>query len=544
MPFKGAANLPVGSQLDTSKGRVALTSAADTGGVKTQTSDFYSRDLPGQADGARRRSPRSRAALITDLVMKGQIARSQCAPLKGARAAAVVGQEEEEGPEGGAREAVGQRQGQVPHRAASTARRRCAARSGSSRIAARGRFTKVSARDGPACATCRRKKTVTVEGRATRYLARAAARRRRRRNERSSVSPSDSTDRGQDERIGRVGAPGERRGRWLAVRGRVRDGAARCRPRPRARPTPRSTASPLNIYANDNGQLQVAFDGSAHRRVLSRRPRAPAYAGLNIGPAPISAPRAPFVGLRLPAARSFTPATRSRRSAATAAPAIRGCSRPATARGQRPARIPSVHVDRATHLRQRVRRTSPLDLRRLETTATRPTLQRPRLPSPPTSTSPATTPASGFFDPGPPRQVGGINPGAAAARARLVEVDASGRHYQEARLHDPATSIRNSTSERRRASPTPSTRRSSTTAPASQWDFASLWSLGAQPDGHGRLALPRASTPSTLVAASATQTVGPDRDGHRHGAQQRRQPRCRAAPSATRSPARTPAAAR
>ena len=41
VPLTGAANVPVGSQLDTSKGRVALTSAADTGGAKTQTSDFY-----------------------------------------------------------------------------------------------------------------------------------------------------------------------------------------------------------------------------------------------------------------------------------------------------------------------------------------------------------------------------------------------------------------------------------------------------------------------------------------------------------------------
>ena len=41
VPFTGAANIPVGSQLDTSKGRVALTSAADTGGAKTQTSHFY-----------------------------------------------------------------------------------------------------------------------------------------------------------------------------------------------------------------------------------------------------------------------------------------------------------------------------------------------------------------------------------------------------------------------------------------------------------------------------------------------------------------------
>ena len=40
VPFTGAANVPVGSQLDTSKGRVALTSASDTGGAKTQTSDF------------------------------------------------------------------------------------------------------------------------------------------------------------------------------------------------------------------------------------------------------------------------------------------------------------------------------------------------------------------------------------------------------------------------------------------------------------------------------------------------------------------------
>ena len=58
----GAANIPVGSQLDTSKGRVALTSAADTGGKKTQTSDFYEgifqvkqavpKKKPKKADGA------------------------------------------------------------------------------------------------------------------------------------------------------------------------------------------------------------------------------------------------------------------------------------------------------------------------------------------------------------------------------------------------------------------------------------------------------------------------------------------------------------
>ena len=88
VPFTGAANIPVGSQLDTSKGRVALTSAADTGGKKTQTST----STTGSSRSSRRcpkKKPKKAKALITDLVMKGQIARSQCAPLKGARAAAT-----------------------------------------------------------------------------------------------------------------------------------------------------------------------------------------------------------------------------------------------------------------------------------------------------------------------------------------------------------------------------------------------------------------------------------------------------------------------
>jgi hypothetical protein len=87
VPLTGPLQIPVGSQLDTTKGRVALTSASDTGASKTQSSDFYQgifqvkQKLP-------KRKPGKPAALTTDLVMKGQIARSQCAPLKGARAAA------------------------------------------------------------------------------------------------------------------------------------------------------------------------------------------------------------------------------------------------------------------------------------------------------------------------------------------------------------------------------------------------------------------------------------------------------------------------
>jgi hypothetical protein len=97
VPFKGAANIPVGSQLDTRKGRVALTSAADTGGAKTQTSDFY-QGIFQVKQSVPKQKPKKPKALITDLVMKGQIARSQCAPLKGARAAAVDAKKKKKGP--------------------------------------------------------------------------------------------------------------------------------------------------------------------------------------------------------------------------------------------------------------------------------------------------------------------------------------------------------------------------------------------------------------------------------------------------------------
>jgi hypothetical protein len=88
-PFAGAANIPVGTQLDTSKGRVNLTSAADTAGKKTQASDFYDGIFQVKQALPKKKSKKA-VALTTDLVLKGQIARSQCAPLKGARAAVAT----------------------------------------------------------------------------------------------------------------------------------------------------------------------------------------------------------------------------------------------------------------------------------------------------------------------------------------------------------------------------------------------------------------------------------------------------------------------
>ncbi len=88
VPLTAAANIPMGSQLDTRKGRVTVTTAADTAGKKTQSADFYE-GIFQLKQTVPKKKPKKAKTLITDLVMKGQIARSQCAPLRGARAAAA-----------------------------------------------------------------------------------------------------------------------------------------------------------------------------------------------------------------------------------------------------------------------------------------------------------------------------------------------------------------------------------------------------------------------------------------------------------------------
>jgi hypothetical protein len=97
VPFKGAANLPVGTQLDTRKGRVNLTSAADTGGKKTQASDFYD-GIFQVKQALPKKTSKKAVALTTDVVMKGQLPRSGCAPLKGASAAALDAKKKKKGP--------------------------------------------------------------------------------------------------------------------------------------------------------------------------------------------------------------------------------------------------------------------------------------------------------------------------------------------------------------------------------------------------------------------------------------------------------------
>ena len=111
IPLKGAENVPIGAQLDTRAGRVAVTSAADTSGSRAQTADFYARALPGQAVGTEEEAEEGQG---TDHGSGAQ-GRAAAFAVRAAEGRSLGGREQEEGSEGGARSAVGQRQGQVPH---------------------------------------------------------------------------------------------------------------------------------------------------------------------------------------------------------------------------------------------------------------------------------------------------------------------------------------------------------------------------------------------------------------------------------------------
>ena len=106
------ANVPVGSLVDTRKrsGRVHLGSRHRRH-EDAETAQFYD-GIFQIKQAVPRKKPKKPTALTTDLVLKGQISRSQCAPLKGAGSGC---DQQEEGPHERARQALGQRQGQVPH---------------------------------------------------------------------------------------------------------------------------------------------------------------------------------------------------------------------------------------------------------------------------------------------------------------------------------------------------------------------------------------------------------------------------------------------
>ena len=167
VPFTGAANIPVGSQLDTSKGRVELTSAADTAGEKTQTSRVLRRDLPGQAVGPEEEAQEGQGVdhrsgdegsdrAVAVRAVEGCAARRRPRRRRARRRC------------WGSCGAAGRASSA---RTASTARRRCAGRSGWCEDRCEGTLTKVT-RGTVSVRDFKRKKTVTVKAGHS-YLARA-----------------------------------------------------------------------------------------------------------------------------------------------------------------------------------------------------------------------------------------------------------------------------------------------------------------------------------------------------------------------------------
>ena len=167
-PLSGAANVPMGSTIDTTKGRIALTSAADTGGTKTQTAEFYD-GIFQVKQSVPRTKPKKPRALITDLNLAGQVSRSQCAPLKGARSAAAV--DKKKGPKA----VLGKLWGNGKGKFRTNGKYSSATVRGTIWLVedrCEGTFTKVR-RGTVAVRDFRRKRTVSVKAGRT-YLARAA----------------------------------------------------------------------------------------------------------------------------------------------------------------------------------------------------------------------------------------------------------------------------------------------------------------------------------------------------------------------------------
>ena len=327
---------------------------------------------------------------------------------------------------------------------------------------------------------------------------------------------------------------GERRGRWLVV-------AVACAAVLAWAAAPARAAdatipgSPLTIYANDNGQLQVAFNGSATGEFFPRS-LAPANAGVNVARR-AARDRTPFTvfGFRGHAVHCRT--RLPRRSPATAAPATRGCSR-TNYRTDTPA--PTCHRRRReAHLRQRDDgRRRPVHACSNVSTAPRSTCASTRRP---TSTSPATTPASASSTRAR-RARSAASTRRPGSSARLVEQTPAWTHYQEGRYSD-VFDVDRQHDRRRQPSTTRSTRRSSTTASACS-GTSPAWRRTRRADVPRRLALQPLHRRSTLAARPPTQAHGPDRDGDGHARATATATPIRAARCATRSPAPTRAPAR
>jgi hypothetical protein len=98
---------------------------------------------------------------------------------------------------------------------------------------------------------------------------------------------------------------GGRRGRWIAVAAACAAALGWAAASAHAA-TGVIDGTPLNIYADDTGRLQVAFDGSAAGEFFPPA-LAPANAGLNIAVGPVNNPTVPFTVYGFLGGTPFTP---------------------------------------------------------------------------------------------------------------------------------------------------------------------------------------------------------------------------------------------
>ena len=221
---------------------------------------------------------------------------------------------------------------------------------------------------------------------------------------------------------------GEGRGRWLV-------GAAACAAALAWAAAPARAAdgvipgNPLTILANDNGQLQVVFPGSSTGEFFPPS-AAPANAGLNIALTPVVSPGPlevrGFLGVPF---QSVTPA---------APPAVTGdgsAGNPwvltTSFATNGPSTNPSIRVNETLIY---VNGSSDVTARYEVVNQSDSQALRVRVSAVGDLFVAGNDQGVGFFDPGPPRQVGGINQ-AAGSSGRLVEVT-PWSHYQEGRYSD------------------------------------------------------------------------------------------------------------
>ena len=256
--------------------------------------------------------------------------------------------------------------------------------------------------------------------------------------------------------------------------------------------------TPLNIYANDDGQLQVAFAGSATGEFYPGA-LAPASAGVNVASAHVDPPALTVYGFRGHAARlpGHEPAQSGPHRRRERRQPVHAHDQPRQTAGVPPR-------PRGAHLRQRDHgRRRQFTLEAVSTTHRDGPPLRGRGPLRRGRRRRRRLPRSRTSAPGRRHQPGGRKLGTPRPGQRRRGTTTRSRFYDERLLGD-----RGSTDTRRPTSPTRSIRRSVDNGVGVQWDFANLGTGTPAQTYSTSPGASSASPRSTLALAASTRTTG------------------------------------